>query len=70
MTLRDGDIRDLQRKMKLEGRPIKTNIFRDGVREYFTNKRNEIVEERKDTGEVATPRDRNLNKPERRRKRI
>jgi len=30
MTLREGDIESLKRKMKDEGRPIKTDVIRDG----------------------------------------
>lgn len=48
--LRDGDVKDLKRKMALEGRPIKTNIFRGGGREYFTDHHDEIIEEREDDG--------------------
>ena len=34
MAIREGDIEALRRKMKLEGKPIKSNIIRDGEKQY------------------------------------
>ena len=43
-TIREGDIEALRRKMKNEGRPIKSNIIRDGDSQihYDTDKKGKV----------------------------
>ena len=70
--LREGDIEAVRRKMKLEGKPIKSTIIRDGSKEYhYAVKDGKVqVHDVLDDSRHIPDRDPGKNSPERRKRRL